>query len=86
MYCWYEVFSAANLYRHLVTFSMSIYVLLVRGFVNLDFYEARFKALLGEILVFSPFSRLYGLLDGFLSRIWSYLEIVSFSTLAVLIF
>ena len=34
---------------------MSIYVLLVWGFANLDFYEARFKALLGEILVFRPF-------------------------------
>ena len=51
---------------------MPIYVLLVWGFFTLDFYEAHFKALLGEILVFSPFSRLYGLLDGFLSRIWSY--------------
>ena len=34
-------------------FLMPIYVLLVWGFFNLDFYEARFKALFDEIWFFA---------------------------------
>ena len=40
---------------------MPIYVLLVWGFFNLDFYEARFKALVDEIWFFAFFSLIWPL-------------------------
>ena len=55
-----------------MSFSKPIYI--YRSYevlFNFDLCEARFEAFSAKF-GFSPFFRLYGLLNGFLSRIWTY--------------